>query len=365
MTPTSTAATPSAPALNASTPAAAAPTVSTPVAAAPAGPSPTAAASEAGVAPSRPAVPPERPRSPGASRLMLPLVLLLVLGFLAWGLWQAFQPVPVPLQGEIDAQQLNVSSKIAGRVAQVAVKRGQQVRAGDLVFEIDSPEARAKLAQARAAEEAAGAQAAKAETGARPEEVAMARSNWERAQTAERISRTTHERLDAMVAQGVLAPQKRDEAQAQWRAALEQSKAAEAQYRMVQAGARKEDITAAVAQARQVAGVVAEAEIAIAETRILAPAAGEVSQIQIQAGEIAPQGFPVVTLVDLADIWAVVAVREDVLTDYAMGTRHDGRLPALKKTVAFEVSSVAVMPDFATWKAARPGGTDLRTYEVR
>ena len=299
------------------------------------------------------------------SRMLVPLLVLLVIGFLAWGLWRAFQPQPVPLQGQIDAQQVNVSSKVPGRVGQVAVRLGQKVSAGDLVFEIDSPEARAKLAQARAAEAAAGAQATKAEQGARPEEVEMARSNRDRALAAEQIARTTYERLDAMVAQGVMAPQKRDEARAQWQAALGQSKAAEAQYRMVQAGARPEDIAAAQAQARQVAGVVAEAEVAIAETRILAPIAGEVGQIQIQAGEIAPQGFPVVTLVDLADIWAVLAVREDDLAGFAMGSRHRATLPALKQSVEFEVSSVAVMPDFATWRAARPGGTDLRTFEVR
>jgi HlyD family secretion protein len=40
-------------------------------------------------------------------------------------------------------------------------------------------------------------------------------------------------------------------------------------------------------------------------------------------------------------------------------------VPALKAQVAFKVSSIAVLPDFATWRAARPGGTDLRTFEIR
>jgi HlyD family secretion protein len=40
-------------------------------------------------------------------------------------------------------------------------------------------------------------------------------------------------------------------------------------------------------------------------------------------------------------------------------------VPALAQALALKVSSVAVMPDFATWRAARPGGTDLRTFEVR
>jgi HlyD family secretion protein len=134
---------------------------------------------------------------------------------------------------------------------------------------------------------------------------------------------------------------------------------------MAQAGARPEDQAAAAGQARQVAGVVAEVQAAQAETRVHAPAAGEVSKIQIQPGELAPQGFPVVTLVNLADAWAVLPVREDRLADFPPGSRHAVELPALRTRAEFVVSSVAVMPDFATWRAARPGGTDLRTFEVR
>ena len=290
---------------------------------------------------------------------------LAVIGGLGWGLWQAFQPQALPLQGQIDAQEINISSKVPGRVARVAVQPGQSVKAGDLVFELDSPEVRAKLAQAEAAQDAAQAVAGKARNGARPEEVEMARQNAERARTAEGIARTTFDRVSAMAEQGVLARQKRDEAEAQWRAAEQQRAAAEAQWRMAQKGARPEDQAAAAAQARQVAGVVAEVQAAQAETQVKAPAAGEVSKVQIQAGELAPQGFPVVTLVNLADVWAVLPVREDRLADFAMGSRHRAELPALRTEAEFVVSSVAVMPDFATWRAARPGGTDLRTFEVR
>ena len=109
----------------------------------------------------------------------------------------------------------------------------------------------------------------------------------------------------------------------------------------------------------------AEVQVAEAETHIRAPADGEVSKIQIQPGELAPQGFPVVTLVNLADVWAVLPVREDRLADFQPGSRHRASLPALRSALDFTVSSVAVMPDFATWRAARPGGTDLRTFEVR
>ena len=73
-----------------------------------------------------------------------------------------------------------------------------------------------------------------------------------------------------------------------------------------------------------------------------------------------------VTVVDLKDQWVVLNVREDRLQRFAKDAEFDAVLPALNnKKVRFKVFYSAVMPDFATWRAARPGGTDLRTFEVR
>jgi HlyD family secretion protein len=293
------------------------------------------------------------------------LVILVVLSLLAWGLFQAFRPQALPLQAQMDAQEINVSSKVPGRVGVVHVQLGQTVAAGALLFELTSAEVQAKVVQATAAGQAAQAVAAKAEAGARPEEIEAARYNWQRAQTGASLAQSTFGRIQAMFDQGVLARQKRDEAESQWRSADQLAHAAKAQYEMARKGARSEDKLAAQAQARQVAGVLTEAEIALSETRILAPQAGQVSKIQIQPGELAPVGFPVMTLVNLADAWAVLQVREDDMAAFAMGSAHTGEVPALKQRVAFTVSSVAALPDFATWRAARPGGTDLRTFEIR
>lgn len=293
------------------------------------------------------------------------IAAVILIALLGWGLYVSFQPVHQPIQGQIEAQETNVSSKIPGRVGKIHVALGATVAQGQVLFELDSPEVRAKMSQAKAAQDAAGAVYQKAQAGARPEEVSAAKYNWERAVTGAGIAKKTYQRAEAMFTEGVLAQQKRDEAEAQWRAAEQLAMAARAQYDMAQRGARPEDKLAAEAQTRQVAGVVAETEAALDETRIKAPAAGEVTKLAIQTGELAPQGFPVVTLVDLSDVWAVVSVREDEFKPFAAGTTHEGTIPALKVKVPFKVSYVAALPAFATWRAARPGGTDLRTFEVR
>ncbi|MEZ4416474.1 MAG: efflux RND transporter periplasmic adaptor subunit [Gemmatimonadota bacterium] len=287
-------------------------------------------------------------------------LVLVVLGFL-----RALVPTRHPLQGQIEAQEIHVSSKVPGRVGQVLVRPGDRVQAGAPLFVLDSPEVEAKVEQARAGREAAAAVAAKAVAGARPEEVEMARLTFERAATGADIARTTYDRVQAMFDQGVVARQRRDEAEAAWQAAEHQAQAARAQYEMAMSGARSEDRRAAEAQARQVAAVVREAEVALAETEIRAPAAGEVVRVQIQPGELAPQGFPVVTLVDLADVWAVLHVREDELDGFQPGRRHLATVVASGAEVAFVVRAASALPDFATWRSARPGGVDLRTFEIR
>jgi len=294
-------------------------------------------------------------------------VVLVVIALVIWGFWRAGQPAPTYFQGQMEARETDVAPKVTARIAKVLVKEGQQIQPGALLIEMDSPEVRAKLAQAEAARDAAQAVADKAQAGARPQEVQMARLNWQRAQAAADLAESSLRRVQSLYDQGLVAAQKRDEAQANYRASRDQALAAKAQYDMAASGARQEDKAAAQAQARQVQGVVAEVEAARAETQLTSPVGGEISQVLAKQGELSPQGVAVVTVVDLSDQWLVLNVREDQLARFAQGNRFTGRLPALEdRKVQFQVYYLGVLPDFATWRATRAGqGFDARTFEVR
>ena len=67
--------------------------------------------------------------------------------FLLYTTWLITRPLPLEIQGEIEATQFRVASKIPGRIDSIAVKRGQQVTKGDFLFSISSPEIDAKLLQ--------------------------------------------------------------------------------------------------------------------------------------------------------------------------------------------------------------------------
>lgn len=301
------------------------------------------------------------------NKLLAPLLALAAVAVIGWGLWRAGQPEPEVLQGMLEARETDVAPKISARIVDVAVAEGQRIERGTLLVRLDSPEVAAKLAQASGARDAADAVAAKAQHGVRSEELRMARAQWERAGVAEDLARKSWQRVDHLHAEGLVATQKRDEAEANLRAAEGATRAARAQLEMAESGARTEDRAAAAAQARQVAGVVQEVQAAQAETELRSPVAGTVAKVLARAGELSPQGVAVVTVVDLADHWALFNVREDRLARFALGTEFDAVVPALgPRAVRFKVTASSPLPDFATWRATRTGaGYDMRTFEVK
>ena len=257
------------------------------------------------------------------------VTLLGVLAFIGWGLWLAYHPVPVPLQGQVEARTINVAPKISARIATLAVREGQAVAAGEALVTLDSPEVRARLAQAGAAQAAADAKRDLVDVGARPEEILAARAMWNKATAGVELADKTYRRLNALYKEGLVSQQRNDEAQANFTAALETARAARAQYDTALSGARPQEKQAAGAAARQAAGGVAEVDAAALELVLKSPLTAEVDKIVLHPGELASAGFPILTLVDLTDIWVVFNLREDDFAGIRIGAPLDGAVRAL------------------------------------
>jgi len=276
-------------------------------------------------------------------------------------------PPPEVLQGQVEVKRVSVSAKLPGRVEEILVREGEQVEAGQVIARLSSPELEAKLLQVDATIAAAQAQESKAEYGARDEEIRAARAQYERAQAGAALAESTYKRVEQLYADGVVPAQKRDEAQAQYRASRMLADAARAQYDMARAGARTEDRDAASALVRQAEGGRAELEAYLAETQVKTPIAGEVASQIVEAGELVSAGLPIVIVADLQDAWVSFHVREDRLSGLEMGTEIVGEVPALNgREISLKINYIAAMGDFATWRSTRAsGGYDLKTFEVR
>lgn len=295
------------------------------------------------------------------------IATIVIVAALAFGLWLSYRPAPGQLQGMVDAREIRITSKVTGRIDRFFVEEGQPVRAGQLLYTIASPEVAAKSKQAEGVLTAARAMESKADEGARPEDIRAAEAMWRRAQAAADLAQDTSARTQRLYQQGVVARQKADEARTNAVASTEAARAARAQYDAALAGARPQDRVAASGQVEQARGAVAEVDAAAAETRVFAPADGEVGQRLAQPGELVPQGFPVFMLTQTQAPWVTLTVREDQLDGLRRDRRVTGTIPALaNRKATFRVVFVAPAGDFATWRATRQSsGFDIKSFEVR
>ncbi len=128
-----------------------------------------------------PPPPPVAADAPSGRRRLRLVALGVIAVILVGGLWLAFRSPADLVQGMADADSINVSAKVTARVSALLVAEGERVEAGQVLFELDSPEIAAKQRQAEAALAGAQALADKAEEGARVEDIRAAEANWRRA----------------------------------------------------------------------------------------------------------------------------------------------------------------------------------------
>ena len=294
-------------------------------------------------------------------------VLIALLAVIALAGFFANKPKAMTLQGEAEATEYRVSGKVPGRVEEIYVREGSMVHKGDTLVLIDSPEVRAKLAQASAARDAAMAQSRKAANGARREQITGAYQLWQQAVVQEEVMKKSFERMRRLFDQKVVSAQKYDEVKAKYDAAVSQTLAAKSQYDMAVAGARQEDKDAAMALVHQAEGAIQEVQGYMSELYLTAPADGVISSVYPKSGELIGQGAPVMTVTDLSDIWFTFNIREDYLHGMKIGDRISLTIPALDgKRCQAVVNYISVRDSYATWKATKEiGQYDAKTFEVR
>ena len=299
-------------------------------------------------------------------------ILLAVVGFVAVVIivaligFFALDRDPDIMQGQVEVSEYRVSSKVPGRILELRVKEGDYVKAGDTLAILDAPEVRAKMEQARSAENAAAALELKAQNGARKEQIQGAFSVLQQAKAGLEIAEKSYNRVQRLFDEGVVSAQKRDEAFANYKAMEAQVKAAQSQYDMAVNGARMEDKLAAAAQVGRAKGAVQEVNSYISETVQIAQMEGEVSDIYPKVGELVGTGSPIMSIAVMQDLWGTFNVREDQLGEMKVGAEFTAFVPAFNKDIKMKVYYLKDQGSYAVWKATKANGQyDLKTFEVK
>ena len=164
------------------------------------------------------------------------VILVVVVIVSALGIWMLGRK-PVILQGQIEATEIRISGKLPGRIDTFLVEEGQNVRKGDTLVVINSPEALAKYEQVNAMENIAVYQNQKIDDGTRKQIVESARQLWNKSKSDLSLAKVTYDRISALYRDSVVTSQRKDEVEALYKAAQAGERAAYEQYQMALDGA--------------------------------------------------------------------------------------------------------------------------------
>jgi HlyD family secretion protein len=274
---------------------------------------------------------------------------------------------PLLVQGEVDATRFDIAARVDGRVGEVPVVRGQNVAANAVLVRIDNPETIAKHEQAVAAKVVADAQLANINVGTRPEVTAARKAALERAQAALVLAQKTYERARQLAEQGN-APQARlDQATDGLHEAERGVDQAQSAYEQAVNGYTREEREIAAANVGKALADIKAVQSIIDQMVVYAPVASQVYQRNVEPGEYVSPGVPLVTLIDLNDLWIHFDLREDLVKMLRVGDRFDVRIPALgDRQITVEVKLIATKGEYASWRATRATGDfDFRTFSIR
>lgn len=270
------------------------------------------------------------------------------------------------IQGEVETQTFDLSSKVTGRVSEIKVKKGDKVNKGDVLIVLDTPEISAKSEQTDAMLQLAEAKQLEVLNGARSEQKQMAQNALNQAKSGLELAEKTYGRMKRLHDEGVVSAQKTDEVYTQYKNAQKAYETAKANFQMYNSGSRYEDKLMAGANVKRAHGAVKEVSSYLNENKIKAPVAGEITQISVEEGELAGAGFTLITVVNTDDNWVVLNLREDLLPKIKIGTEFNVKIPALgKENIRVKVNYIAPMGNFTTWRATKTRGEfDLKTFEI-
>lgn len=291
--------------------------------------------------------------------VILVVAIIAILGFLF------IKQGPDTVQGQGEATEIKISGKLPGRVAEIYVKEGQEVKAGDTLVHITSSVVDAKLYQAKAMENAAQATNRKVDAGTRVQIVESAYDLYQQATTATGIAKKTYDRMQNLFEKGVVSEQKRDEAKAAYEAAKSGESAALSQYELAKSGAQQEDKQAAQAMVNAAKGSIKEVDALLEDQYLTAPADGRITVIYPEPSELVAMGAPIMSL-QKDDHWAVFNVRETMLKNITEGSKLKVYIPALDVHTDMTVFYIRDLGTYANWQATKSTGDyDARTFQIK
>ena len=310
---------------------------------------------------------PVRERKTSLSTVPSIVITAVVVAIVGLSVWYLVRGQPLLVQGEVDATRFDMAARVDGRVAEIPVDRGQNIAAGAVLVRIDNPETLAQKNQAMTAELVAAAQLAHINAGTRAEEIAARKAALERAEAAVLLAQKTYDRINKLTGLGHASVADLDKATDSLDESQRGADQAKSAYDQAVNGYTKEEREIAEATVKKAIADTKQVQSIIDQMVVYAPVASQVYQRNVEPGEYVSPGVPLITLIDLNDMWVHFDLREDLVKTLKVGDRFKVRVPALGDgEITVEVRLIATKGEYASWRATRATGDfDLRTFSIR
>jgi HlyD family secretion protein len=327
-------------------------------------------------------------------RIILAIVapILILAAILAYVL--THRATPLAYSGTIETREIEIGSKIGGRVLSVSVEEGDQVPANAPLVTFDAPELQAQLAQAQATvlqaqaddnrlhqgnrpQEIAQADATlhenkalldEAQNGPRPQDIAQAQADY----AAAKANASTYDRMQPLAAKDIISKQQFDSYTAQRNNTAQLAESAHQRLAVLQAGTRTEDIqaardryqqslaadqlahagfrqqdiTAGKGRLAQAQAHVAELEASLREARLLSPADATVETVSVRPGDLVPANQIVLTLLEPSQLWVKVYVPETDLSRIHVGQSANVTVDSLNRHFTGRIQEINSSAEF-------------------
>jgi HlyD family secretion protein len=240
---------------------------------------------------------------------------------------------PVSVTGTIEATQVDVSVKITGRILERLVKEGDTVSRGQLLVRLDDSELGADVKRQEAALRSAQATLRDLQKGPRQQEIEDARAAVASAEATRSMTEREFQRNDQLFRQNLIAAQDVDRARQAYEVARAQERSAREKLALILEGSRPDQIDAARWQVTQAESALAQAQSRLREAQVISPIDGVVLRKNLEAGETANPGVPILTLVNPKDVWLRAYVPETEVGRLKIGDRATLRVDAFPNRV--------------------------------
>ncbi|RMC94220.1 secretion protein HlyD [Aquitalea palustris] len=294
-------------------------------------------------------------------RVLFGIALLLLAGgtYLWWQQQQA--AAELVLSGNVDIREVNLSFRVGGRLQQLQVDEGAQIKAGQVLGRLDDAPQRNAVADAAAALAALQARQSMMHQGYRAEDVAQARAALDARQAVLTDARAAWQRQQELAGSGAAAVKALDAARSAHDQAQAQYQAAQQQYQALSKGYRPQEVAEVDANVQRAQAQLAAARLQLADTVLSAPANGILLTRAVEPGSMLAAGSTVLTLSLSQPVWVRAYVAEPQLGQAQPGRKvwiyRDGRSQPYAAVVGFVSPTAEFTPKNVET-------TDLRTAQV-